>query len=372
MRLTPLLLLGLLLVPGFAEAGSKELPSLPAQALDPGEGAPTWTGPQIVQADEEGEVFILRGDPLTVYPLSSDGRLGEGKPLVATEPHSSALRDAALSPDGRWLIRLGQDLFLFSRREGALLPAPGWRVNSVGFDGERALVGVLPQLVGTIPPDFDPPRDPPLVLALRGKTWRPVVSEPLDGLDATRTGDLLKARAVRLLGDGEELWIARHYAERVDRLTQGRLRTVREKSKDGTIQAASAEQEAHFREELERRGMALEGAQVTAFHASPVFQALAEGPDGTLYALNSQAAEGDRLALERYPPGEQRWERVLLSASYSGRVSLAAGADGLYFAAWQGHKGRWRLSWEALDSAEWAPIRADEEAPEQSPEKPGR
>lgn len=361
MRLTTFLFLTVLLVPGLAEATSEEPPSLRPEGLDPGEEAPTWTGPQIVQADDEGQVFLLRGNPLTVYPLSSDGRLGEGRPLVATEPHSSALRDAALSPRGRWLIRLGQDLFLFSRREGTQLPAPGWRVNSVGFDGETPLVGVLPQLVGTIPPGFEPPREPPLVLALRGKKWRPVVSEPLDGLDPTRTGDVLKARAVRLLGDGEELWIARHYRERVDRFTQGRLRTIREESELGADQAASAEQEAQFREELEERGMAMKGAQAIAFQASPVFQALAEGPDGTLYAINSQAGGGDRLGLERHRPGEQRWERILLTASYSGRLSLAAGADGLYFAAWQGHRGRWRLTWEALDHAEWAPILPEED-----------
>src|SRR5690349_18259458 len=67
----------------------------------------TWEAPQAIQADAKGRVFVLRGDDLAIYPLRSDGELGEPRrPRVPAALRKPFVR-AVLSPSGQWLLYYG-------------------------------------------------------------------------------------------------------------------------------------------------------------------------------------------------------------------------------------------------------------------------
>ena len=66
------------------------------------------------------------------------------------------------------------------------------------------------------------------------------------------------------------------------------------------------------------------------------------------------------IALDRYDQATSLLERVHLQLSVPGVVTIAAGRNDLYLAAWQGDKGRWRLPWARLEEAIWEPVEGAE------------
>jgi hypothetical protein len=70
-----------------------------------------------------------------------------------------------------------------------------------------------------------------------------------------------------------------------------------------------------------------------------------------------------RLSIDRYDPAQGILERMDLGLEAPGYVSLAAGRDALYVAAPRGDQGRWRISWEDLDRADWKRVAVKGEAP---------
>src|SRR5436305_6248963 len=64
-----------------------------------------WSAPQFVQADAHGNVFLLRGDTLQVYPILKSHALGDPVRL-ATTITSGPLLDAAMSAHGAWMLAL--------------------------------------------------------------------------------------------------------------------------------------------------------------------------------------------------------------------------------------------------------------------------
>src|SRR5262245_5543548 len=102
-------------------AGAAALTPEPALT---GQGAPRWAGSQFVQADRAGRVSVLRGDTLTVYPLTKGGTFGEPVKLQQTPGSESEMPlRAALSPMGdRWLVYSPFSVRLFVDGEEKSLP----------------------------------------------------------------------------------------------------------------------------------------------------------------------------------------------------------------------------------------------------------
>lgn len=94
-------------------------------------------------------------------------------------------------------------------------------------------------------------------------------------------------------------------------------------------------------------------SQLSRIRAEQVVRGMTVGRDGAVYLL-IQTKEG--LALDRFHPALLSLERVLLPAGMtldSGRVTMAAGSQGLYIAGWAGREGLWIIDSATLDSADW-------------------
>ena len=132
-----LLLAGWLVLPA---AGETVLHAEPFGA------APGWQGPQKVQADTRGNVFLLRGDTLEVYPVLKDATLGKPLKLEAAHSLNGPLIDAAMgSGPGDWLIRLPLEVRWFVGGKEKVMPALPWKPWSVAYVRGTPVVAVLPQ-----------------------------------------------------------------------------------------------------------------------------------------------------------------------------------------------------------------------------------
>src|SRR3954452_3272683 len=93
-----------LLLGGWLTLAAAGEPGLHAERLA---AAPAWQGPQKVQADAKGNVFLLRGETLEVYPVLKDAALGKPVKLEAYHSLNGPVIDAAMGPGpGDWLLRL--------------------------------------------------------------------------------------------------------------------------------------------------------------------------------------------------------------------------------------------------------------------------
>ena len=204
------------------------------------------------------------------------------------------------------------------------------------------------------------------VLRRLGDRWSPVTT-----IKQVAVGKLMKGggmngaiaeNAAYLTTDREgKLWVGRQYAYRVQRLSStGRILSeitvdggaVQEK-KAGTgveikLHAADANPTEATRSPRQEKGT------FHAFTAEQVVLDLAIGSDGRLYLLIRLPNGG--AALDRFDPGRAVLERVTLRLPASGTFTMAAGRDALYIAAFDGKDGRWKLSWGALEQAQWKPV----------------
>ncbi|MDX2000094.1 MAG: hypothetical protein SF066_20440, partial [Thermoanaerobaculia bacterium] len=80
---------------------------------------------------------------------------------------------------------------------------------------------------------------------------------------------------------------------------------------------------------------------------------LGAGRDGRAYLV---IQEDGRRFLDRFDPDEGKLERLELRDVEGSNFTLAAGQDGLYLAPYHALAGRYRLDWEALETAEWVPV----------------
>jgi hypothetical protein len=83
-------------------------------------------------------------------------------------------------------------------------------------------------------------------------------------------------------------------------------------------------------------------------------QGLTDGRDGRMCFLVVPAGGG--AALDRFDPVRGVVERALLQWKAEGDISMAAGKDALYLAPADAAKGRWRISWESLEQAQWKKV----------------
>jgi hypothetical protein len=355
-------------------------PAVPAAAVAihvapervPGSGGSQ--APQFVQADATGHVFLLRTDPLAVYPVTARGALGEPVPLdhLPTREEHAFIRDAALAPDGKaWLLLdVSQGPRLF--RDGKEQPGPdlGWRVTAVALPRGEPWVAVLPlpkrdlrlvkQRGGQV--TLDAQELPPLVMRLTDSGWASVFREDYDfgGTDWRQArGKVQLLRDARLAPEAAGgVWFAEEYGYRLRRFTPaGKLRaelTVG-RGKPALKERSPAELAKHLASVAASSGHQVDPASVR-FSATHQVEGLVAAKDGRVYVLVDTAGEGGgpQLALDRFDPTGPAVERILLDRiAAHGRASVALGRDGLYIAKFSGEEGLWRLRWDQLEEARW-------------------
>ncbi|HVT16467.1 MAG TPA: hypothetical protein VHQ90_09870 [Thermoanaerobaculia bacterium] len=338
--------------------------------------ANSWKAPQFVRADAAGRVFLLRADTLEVYPLTPKRTLGSPSRLERLAGDQEPfVRDAAMSPDGGdWLLldaSLGGRVRLFRAGKEKPLPDLGWRAAAVALGGGEPLVAVFPvgsreiKLVvrgdGKVVANAKEP--PPLLLGLLGSEWQTLVRESYElasrdwhAADAT----MRLQRAVRLAADPKGgVWVADELGYHLRRFTPaGRQRSELTvgKGKPVIAERSGAELDKKLAEVRSATGQRVDPASVR-FTAPRVLDGFAAARDGRLYLLVSDDRKGmeGHLALDRFDPQVPSLARLPVAGldELAGRLSVAAGRDGLYVAAFSGEDGLWRLPWEALEAAEW-------------------
>lgn len=339
----------------------------PTVRVEPFGAAPGWQGPQKVQADARGRVFLLRGETLEVYPVEKNGVLGKPAKLEAAHSLNAPVIDAAMGPGpGDWLLRLPLEVRWFVDGKEKVLPPLPWRPWSVGYLRNTPVVGVLPQpapVNGMVinHPGEETPATGPAVMELSGDRWSVLVE---DARPARQDANAAVESCGRtLLGDREgKLWAARNYAYVLDRYSPAGHRLLRlevDKGKVAHRDEKTAAVPAEVRPEDRKR--------FRPFLGILKISDLTEGLDHRIYLL---VQEEKGVALDRYDTAQSSLERVQLGLDLTGNATLAAGRDALYLAAHSGDGGRWKIAWEELDRARWKKITVDAEAPAPEPPQP--
>lgn len=323
---------------------------------------PVLSGPQFIAADRGGHAFLLDGATLSLYALDGDRLTARGRlERLSTPDRPNPVVFAALSPfGGDWLLLSLAGVEYFHDGRQATLPAPRWRVNSIGYGPFGPLASVTPGIPGGEATQGR--KNAPSVLYF-DDNWKTLrESKPLRSLDELTQ---IRHRRDLLFAAGEEssLWLAHRFLYRVHRLSSsGKIEQTLE-LEDREIQTRErSREEIALREQMFARAReAGQPAPPEGFQhkSSPrkVIQAIATN-GGTLYLLiAAQAIETGKPALDRWDPATQSHERLNLDLPpYSGRRTMAAGRDGLYIANYEGDSGRWRIPWATLVEAKWVKV----------------
>jgi hypothetical protein len=174
-------------------------------------------------------------------------------------------------------------------------------------------------------------------------------------------GKILEEDPLFLASDRRgRLWVAHRYAYKLQQLSpsgallseilvdQGKVRKKKES------QGIEVKPSAGDNPREATHAASQEKGTFFPFTAEAVMQGLAEGRDGRMYFLVVPSSGG--AALDRFDPVRGIIERALLQWKAEGDISMAAGKDALYLAPADAAKGRWRISWETLEQANWKKV----------------
>jgi len=314
--------------------------------------ANAWDAPQFVRANRAGNVFVLRADTLEIFPLTEGGELGEPSKLEALGQLPSKVDAAALSPDGDvWMLSTDSGIRRFVDGKEKAVPALEWAHSGIGFWQGVPVVNIVPIPILWDYLDHGRKGQIPRLVALDGDRWNVLLEYP----DLPAAGFFQRkapnfAQYERFLASDSEgrLWAARALEYDIEQLTpSGKPRA--HLSIEGYFLTDESDEEKQCRIAGLRR-----------FHDNPKVLGLTEGRDRRMYFLTRGADWLDGLVLDRYNPVTSELTRLSVERPNSINpyipMNLAAGKKGLYFAAEKLRKGRWMLSWETLESADWKPV----------------
>jgi hypothetical protein len=325
--------------------------------------AAAWGGAQFVRSDRAGNIFLFRGDKLEVYPVSRAGALGEPERLQATNEGPGLVLDAVLSPAGdQWLVHADGKVRLFVDGKEKPLPSLSWQPWSVGFLRGTPVVVVMPRPLPSAVLHLQDLGTVPWFLTLDNDRWHTMLEH--SGLSAEAAWKerykwnewvAKYALSVAPARDGK-LWVANQYSYRVQRLSPSgknllEIDVGNDKKRAPRNPPENAAANAVVRQ-LEAQG---EKAQFRPFTEEAVIADLVEGSGHAIYLL-VHTSGADSLALDRYDTDRGVLERIPLALKGSGRLTMAAGKDGLYVAPFRATGGLWRISWATLESAPWKKV----------------
>jgi hypothetical protein len=312
----------------------------------------TWEGPQIVRADRVGNIYFLRADTLEIYPLTQAGKLGEPVKLEVLGEAPQLVRDAALSPGGdEWLVSADLVIRRYVGAKEKVMPALEWRASGIGFVRDQPVVSFLPLPVSWDQVYRERKGQIPRLMTFDGDRWNVLAeypSPPAADL-ADRRPDLngaISQHAVFVASDTQgRLWIARQYAYDIEQLATSGKQKLHLLVAGGKVTERKDDAETKDRP-----------AGLSAFRSNAAILDLVEGRDHRMYFLVAGGSTTGGIALDRYDPVTSKLERISLALQLPGRATLASGKHGLYIAAWSERNGRWNLSWDTLELADWKPV----------------
>jgi hypothetical protein len=357
--------LGWLLL-GSSIAVSSWAAPLRLEPLPKSDSEKPWKGHQFVAADRAGRLYFLKADTFEVYPLTKAGLLGEPVRLQTISGQNNEVREAVLSPAGdAWLLRVSKGVRLFEDEKEKAVPSLAWAPFAVTFRRSTPMVAVAPLPVRPLQ-SASKVGSLPWIQELAGDEWStfrerkgPPLSEMMK--EENWFGKILEEDPLFLTSDHRgRLWVAHRYAYKVQQfspgggllseilLDQGKVRKKKESQPiEIKPRAADNPKEATHTPSQEK-------GTFYPFTAEAVIQGMVEGRDGRIYFLVVPNSGG--AALDRYDPARGVVERALLQWKADDDISLAAGKDALYLAPADASRGRWRISWEALDGAKWEKV----------------
>lgn len=320
----------------------------------------TWAGPQFVQADKQGRVFLLKGDGLEIFKISGAGKVtANGRLEVPPGLGFSGVPDEAVLSSGgaAWrTLEFSGRVLDFSDPKNPRPAQSEWVVSSLTAGSSEPIVSVLPAKLGRDGSEGIPRWKPPLLASWDGKKWISLVAGEIEQAEesvrAAAPPSFLSLRAKYALASAQapnrHLWVVDRYRYRLRHYSpSGVLREV--------VTVPNFASDANdINDEVSARG----GGDVPPtedWSSKPVVQALGVAPDGTVYLL---VETGSGLALDRYPSAEGRLERTLLQGVDLGvgKPTIAATRSEIYFAARLGSQGLWRIDNEVLQTARWQEV----------------
>ena len=329
-------------------------------------GAAQAEGDQFLQADSKGRLVLLRGDHPVFHRLLPSGEArswgDEDRRQILFESGVPFVLDAAMSPDGTWVLLTPERLFRVTEHKVEILPDTRWRALSVAVTDDP-VAAVIPVIEGRVKPLRFDPDAPPLLVELTSSGWENLVEEPFSAEEkaAPETEASLRTfRAVTLApASAGGLWVANRYLYRLRRFSPaGRslldVTLGAHPEPDQLDDEAVEKIRSHLAEQAALLGE--KDAVIRPFTIKPAIQAVAEGRDGKLYIYVAEGRFGPEPLLDRYDPVTHRIERATLDLEPPGGVTLAAGHDGLWIAAIRADHEIWRIPWETLDGFAWQTV----------------
>jgi hypothetical protein len=322
--------------------------------------ASAWGGPSFVRSDRAGNVFLFRTDKPGVYPVNKAGGLGEPQRLELANQSFGHVLNVALNPGGdQWLVHAEGKLRLFVEGKEKPVASVPWQPWAVGFLRSSPAVLVIPRPMPDTVLHLRDVGSAPWLLTLDNNSWNALVEhDDLPAETAWKERSRINAWITEYAAffaptkDGR-IWMGSQYGYHVRQLSSaGRVLTdISFESADRVEKKPKANPEVQAAIQQAEK----QGARVTSmpFTAQQVIADLTVGPGQVLFLLVSPKGGGS-LAIDRYDPGRAILERVDLTLSSSGRFTLAVGKDALYLA--NTREGHWRISWEALENANWKEV----------------
>lgn len=321
----------------------------------------SWTDRQFIQADQEGRVFLLRESTREVYQVSSSGylvpqgRLGKEENAEEWQPITEA---AMSSPGDVWvLFSFPNHLDIMRGERQERIEAP-WMVSAVVVGGGDLVVGVLPAEMASAAPASLRLESPPLLQSWDGKRWNTLAEGTFPGKRPAGVSrpEYLRGEFGVILSvtPQRQVWMADEHAYRLRRFSLAGV--LKDELLAGERRIAWKERTAEEWKTAEaaatKAGLPFSRDSLSAVQAGEVIRAMTAGRDGAVYLL-VQTDKG--LALDRFQPALLTLERVPLAGieTGSGRLTMAAGKEGLYVAARSGRGGLWLIAAEALEKAGW-------------------
>jgi hypothetical protein len=347
---------------GFVEAGAPESHLTHPIYPEPVREDLAWPGPQFLQADHKGNLYLLNGSTLEVYSLG-DGPGKEVRRLQSADAFSHGIEAAALSRDGRnWALLSGNKVIFFDHGRQQQTAPLGWLASSVVFEGGSPVVGVLPIQVGVQPGEPASPRkDPPLALGLGSGEWEVRIAGSLPARDKSRNpiDALFANHSVRLLTDAKErIWALFSHTGRLVRYKASGKPDLQIQFGDGKAhyRDEGKQLDAAFRASLRKEGYPATEDSAGAFTAQTAVRAATWDPAGFLYVLLDHAAtHSAHPALVRLDPADLSFKALALGLDLEveSNLTLVAGKAGLFLAGDTGYDLRWKLSYDKLARADW-------------------
>jgi hypothetical protein len=341
----------------YSKLAVASLPDLPSRS---------WgADPQVLQADKDGRIFVLRRNTFEVYQLTTSGKLvakGRLGKDAAFEPRGYSARATMSLDGGEWVIYSKPNyIYVFRGSDMKSLESP-WEISALVSNGGDLFAALVPAEMNTTAPTMLRLKRLPLLQQWDGNRWTTMAEGPfpgnrpagvnhaafMDGLYSVLLAPTLERR----------LWMADEFAYRLRRFSpSGKLED--ELSVEGgktTWSNRSDKEWAQAEAAAKRGGMAgWSRNSLSAARAETVFRGMAVGRDGAVYLL-VETKHG--MALDRFQPALLSLDRVLLTGleASPGLPTMAAGNLGLYIAGWSGRDGIGFIDSETLDAADWKPV----------------